>query len=126
MSAEAIDINAIDIAVQDERNDVRTDIHGEFEYTCDGQEGTGCWSSMSHDGACIQLGRYLRPTRLIRINKDGHDIFGAVVWCRPTANSESFVAGIRFIDGGVEASFLILSAMVQQMVRSRKQKQLNR
>ena len=121
MSAEALEI-----AVNDERNDVRANVHGEFEYTCDGEDGTGCWSSMSHDGACIKLGRYLRPTRLIRITKDGHDIFASVVWCRPTTNSESFVAGIRFIDGGVEASFLILSAMVQQMVRSRKQKQLTR
>lgn len=121
MSAEALELT-----IQDERVESRTSVHGTFEYTCDGQEGTGCWSSMSHDGACIKLGRYMRPTRLIRITKDGHDIFGSVVWCRPTTNSETFVAGIRFIDGGVEASFLILSAMVQQMVRSRKQKQLAR
>lgn len=121
MSAEAIELN-----MENERSNARTEVHGEFEYTCDGQKGTGCWSSMSHDGACLRLGRYLRPTRLIRIEKDGHEIFGSIIWCRPTQHSESFVAGIRFIDGGIEASFLILSAMVQQMVRSRKHATLSR
>lgn len=121
MSAEALAI-----PLEDERHDNRLPFDGEFEFACDGQAGKAHWSSMSHQGACITIGRYLRPTRLIRIEKDGHEIFGTVVWCQPTTNSESFVAGIRFIDGSVEASFIVLSAMVQQMVRGRKQKQLSR
>jgi hypothetical protein len=121
MSAEAITI-----PLENERHESRLPFDGEFEFTCDGQSGAARWCSMSHQGACISIGRYLRPTRLIRIEKDGHEIFGSVVWCQPTTNSESFVAGIRFIDGSVEASFIVLSAMVQQMVRGRKQSQLSR
>ncbi|MFP6581150.1 MAG: PilZ domain-containing protein [Candidatus Hydrogenedentota bacterium] len=121
MSAEAIAI-----PIRNERQDSRVPFQGEFEYTCDGLSGTAHWSSMSDQGACVTLGRYLRPTRLIRFSKDGHDIFGSVVWCKPKDNSESFVAGVRFIDGGVEASFMVLSTIVQQMVRNRKKTQRSR
>lgn len=121
MSAEAIALPEID-----ERNDERVPIHGTFKYTCDGEVGDARWTSMSHDGACITIGRYMRPGRLIRVCQDGHEVFGTVVWCKPTSNSTSFLAGIRFTDGSVEASFLVLSAMVQQMVRSRKNKHISR
>ena len=121
MSAEAITLPAIE-----DRRDGRISLSGTFEYTCDNESGEARWSSMSHDGASISIGRYLRPGRLIRIEQDGHEIFGMVVWCKPCENSSYFAAGIRFTDGSVQASFMVLSAMVQQMLRSRKNKQLNR
>lgn len=121
MSAEAIAVPPID-----ERRDERISLEGTFEYTSDCETGEGRWSSMNHDGACISIGRYLRPGRLIRIEQDGHEILGMVVWCKPNEYSTSFTSGVRFTDGSVEASFMVLSAMVQQMVQSRGNKQINR
>jgi hypothetical protein len=115
MSAEAIAI-----PFENKREEARVPFTGEFEYTCDGLSGAAQWSSMSDNGACVTMGRYLRPTRLIRFTKDNHEVFGVVVWCKPQERSESFVAGVRFIDGGVEASFMVLSTIVQQMIRSNK------
>ena len=121
MSAEAIALPTIE-----QRSDERVPLQGTFEYTCDGQRGEARWSSMSHEGARISMRRYLRPGRLIRIVQDSHEIFGTVIWCKPISRSTFFVAGIRFTDGSVEASFMVLSAMVQQMVRSRRNKHINR
>jgi hypothetical protein len=120
MSAEAATFPEVEDRKQD-----RLPIHGSFVYTYDGHSGDAEWNSYSHEGASISMKRYLRPGRLIHVSQDGHDIFGTVVWCRPTLGSTSFLAGIRFTDGSVEASFLILSAMVQNMIRSRKTKTIN-
>ena len=121
MSAEAITLPTIE-----ERGDDRVSLRGKFDYTCDCETGEASWSSMSQDGACISLGRYLRPGRLIGIEQDGHELLGMVVWCKPSAYSSSFSAGIRFTDGSAQASFMVLSAMVQQMLRSLRNKQINR
>ena len=121
MSAEAIALPAIE-----QRQDERVSYQGAFDYTYEGNKGEAYWSSMSHDGACISMRRYLRPGRLIRISQDGHEIFGTVIWCKPKSRSTFFIAGIRFTDGSAEASFMVLSAMVQQMVRSRRNRKINR
>ena len=119
------DMNAEAIAVPNinERASFRLPYQGEFEYTCDNTNGTACWSSVSHHGACIRMGRYLKPGRLIRISQDNHELIGNVVWYKPTHEDKTFVAGIRFMDNGVEASFLVLSTMVQHMLNSHNLKQ---
>jgi len=114
MSAEAIALPNIN-----ERESLRLPYQGEFEYTCDRDTGTARWSSVSHQGACISMGRYLIPGRLIRICQDEHELIGKVVWCKPTHHDNTFVAGIRFMDNGIEASFMVLSTMVQHMLQSR-------
>ena len=121
MSAEAIALPAIN-----EREGFRLPFQGEFNYTCDNNSGTACWSSVSHQGACITMGRYLSPGRLVRISQDNHELIGSVVWCKPTHNNHSFVAGIRFMDNGIEASFMVLSTMVQHMLDTRRTKHIQK
>lgn len=116
MSAESIvtpDIN--------EREEYRLPYQGAFEYTCESDSGVARWSSVSHQGACITMGRYLSPGRLIRISQENHALIGSVVWCKPTRTPNTFVAGIRFMDNGVEASFMVLSTMVHHMLTTRQQ-----
>lgn len=103
----------------------RVPYQGELEYTCESISGTACWSSVSHQGASITIGRYLSPGRLIQINQDSHDLIGYVVWCKPTQETDTFLAGIRFIDKGIEVSFVMLSTMVQNMLLTRQANRLN-
>ncbi len=118
MNAEAVALPNIN-----EREGFRLPFQGEFEYTCDKYTGSACWSSVSPQGACIRMGRYLKPGRLIRVTQDNHELIGSVVWCKPTHQDNIFVAGIRFMDNGVEASFMVLSTMVQHMLNTHIQKQ---
>ena len=71
------------------------------------------------------MGRYLSPGRLIQITQDEHELIGYVVWCKPTQHTETFLAGIRFIETGIEASFTVLSARVQDLLGTRQHNTFN-
>jgi hypothetical protein len=63
--------------------------------------GWARWCSVSRDGACIHLGRYLRPGKHIMLRLHHHtdvatsEFKARVVWCRPIAAGAHFVAGLK-------------------------------
>lgn len=67
-------------------------------------KGWARWCSVSRDGACIHLGRYLRPGKhlMLRTGRTedagtGAEFKARVVWCRPVAAGAQFVAGLKII-----------------------------
>lgn len=119
MNAEAIVLPNIN-----ERATFRSPFLGKFEYICASMSGTASWSSASHQGASITIGRYLSPGRLIQICQDKLDVIGYVVWCKPTQETGTFLAGIRFIDKGIDDTIDILATVKQKMLLSRQNKSL--
>ena len=108
---------ALTIPTMDERRSRRVPFHGEFEYRCDEDErGKAEWCSVGREGACIRIGRYLRPGRRMRVQCYGLDLQARVIWCRATADGAHFVAGLQIVNGGAEASMLALSAIVQRLI----------
>lgn len=107
-------------AVED-RQSRRVPLQGALAYRCSEEvEGVATWCSVGAGGACIRLGHYLRPGRhllmLTQTPKRGEDpteVSGRIVWCRPTADGRSFVAGVRIFEAGSEA-ISALVAIVQQ------------
>jgi hypothetical protein len=78
---------ALAMPMQDERKSRRLPLTGKFEYEhADGEHGEASWRSISLDGACVQIGRYLRPGRRMRISYHGLDLTLRVVWCRPAGS----------------------------------------
>jgi hypothetical protein len=72
-----------------------------YEYA-DGEHGVALWHDVSRVGARIQLGRYLRPGRLVCLEFDSPlgteaivTVEVQVVWCRQVAGAPEFVAGLR-------------------------------
>lgn len=102
--------------MQDERKSSRLPLSGKFEYLHDdGQQGEAYWRSISTEGACIQLGSYLRPGRQMRAVYHGVEMTLRVVWCRPV-DAGKFVAGVQVLRGGPELALVTLMAVVQRMV----------
>lgn len=101
----------------EERRSRRVPFRGEIEYRYGGSEsGKAQWCSVGREGACIRIGRYLRPGRRIRVECHGLDLEARVIWCRATAGGDHFVAGLQIVNGGAEASLLALSAIVQRLI----------
>lgn len=101
---------------QEERQARRVALRGEFGYVYDGSEqGRATWRSISLEGACIEIGRYLRPGRTIRIDYFGFEMHMRVVWCRPANRSERFVAGVQVLNGGPELALITLMAVAQRL-----------
>ena len=112
MGAQVLTIPGVD-----ERRSGRAPYHGEFEYRYDGNErGKAEWCSVGREGACVRIGRYLRPGRRVRFEFHGLDLEARVVWCRATSDGDRFVAGLQIVNGGAEASMLALSAIVQRLI----------
>lgn len=85
-----------------ERETNRVPLSGRIQYRYGlDDHGTAAWRSIGRDGACISLGRYLRPGRHITLLCDGRsgapEVSGRVVWCRPALDGQTFVAGVRFL-----------------------------
>ena len=109
--------SAITIPTTEERRSRRVPYRGEFEYRYDASEsGKAQWCSIGREGACIRIGRYLRPGRRMRVECHGLDLEARVIWCRATADGDRFVAGLQIVNGGAEASMLALSAIVQRLI----------
>lgn len=98
MSAETLAMMA-----QEERRFERIPFEGRVDYRYGLDDGgTATWRSVGKEGACIALGRYLRPGRHVSlvsdaasVNGDPVELSGRVVWCRPTTEGRTFVAGLR-------------------------------
>ena len=76
----------------------------EFRYGHD-EQGKAVWCSFGRDGACIRMGRYLRPGRHVLLidNSAGDtpaEFSGRIVWCRPGADGRSYIAGVYLFDDG--------------------------
>ena len=108
---------ALTIPHVDERRSRRAPFHGKFEYRYDAnQSGKAEWCSLGREGACIRIGRYLRPGRRMRIECHGLDLEARVIWCRATADGNRFAAGLQIVNSGAEASMLALSAIAQRLI----------
>jgi len=97
------------------RETPRVPFAGAFDYEYEGGEaGTGLWRSMSPDGACVQVGRYMRPGRVLRVRYYGCELVLRVVWCRQADASVRFVAGVQLVEGGPELALMTLMALVRR------------
>ncbi len=107
---------ALTMPAQEERRFGRVPMAGSFECEYeDGVQGEAAWRSISLEGACVQLGRYLRPGRTMHVSYHGLDLELRVVWCRPAASEEWFVAGVQVMNGGPELALMTLMALVQRL-----------
>ncbi len=105
----------------EDRQSSRIPLQGALAYRCSEEvEGVATWCSVGAGGACIRLGHYLRPgrhllmvTHALKTGEGPTEMSGRIVWCRPTANGRTFVAGVRIFEAGSEA-ILSLVAIVQQ------------
>lgn len=107
---------ALAMPTRDERKAHRLPLTGEFEYEhSDGERGLASWRSISMEGACIQLGRYLRPGRTIRANYHGLDLTLRVVWCGASVRENGFIAGVQVVNGGPELALMTLMAAARRL-----------
>lgn len=105
----------------EERQDGRVPFVGTLAYRCSQEDaGIATWCSVGREGACIRLGHYLRPGRHIILVTDAVKVRGRsaelsarVVWCRPTADGRTFVAGLRMFAEDPEAHYA-LTAIVRK------------
>lgn len=112
--------DSLTTVAEEERRAERFPFSGRVDYRYGRNEsGKATWCSVGREGACIGLGRYLRPGRHVSLISDavvvnGHpvELSGRVVWCRPTTDGQTFVAGLRIFSDEPETA-LALSAIVQ-------------
>ena len=91
----------------DERRSRRIPFGGEFRYLDDLEEGgKATWCSIGENGACIRIGRYLRPGRRLLLLWNSAPLLARIVWCKPTLGDQAFVAGIK-IFADADAKLLI-------------------
>lgn len=80
----------------------RTRMQGRLAYTCDaGHAGHAQWLDLSRVGACILLGRYVKPGRELRLRLDSPlasggrlELRARVLWCRQVQQGPEFAAGL--------------------------------
>ena len=80
----------------------RTSLKGSVEIAYDGEStGKARWMDVSRVGACIYLGRYLRPGRTLTLRFESPlvsnrqlEVTARVVWCRPEKNSPHYTVGL--------------------------------
>ena len=94
----------------EDRLSSRVPLQGALAYRCSEEvEGMATWCSVGGGGACIHLGHYLRPGRHLlmlthtQTGESPTEVSGRIVWCRPTSDGRTFVAGVRIFEGGSEA-----------------------
>ena len=105
-----MNMTALGTATTEERRHSRFPLWGQFSYRYDQDEsGLGRWCSVGHDGACIEVGRYLRPGRHLLLSSNDEDISCRVVWCRPTHESKRFVVGLSIFEDTSRESASLLS-----------------
>lgn len=112
MSADAIAYTEVE-----ERQSKRVPFKGTVEYeTGCGGSGTAQWVNVSHNGATLRLGRYLKPGRMVRIKTYASEFNGYVVWCQGSPNSDTFDAGIQMVQEPLEASLTVLAAVARRLI----------
>lgn len=112
--------------VVDSRESERIKFQGQVEFhTALEAPGTAEWRNVGNGGACVELGRYLRPGRTVALHANVqrlHDepavIAAKVAWCRPKSDGETFMAGLRFRSLDVESRFAV-STLVREAFKSR-------
>lgn len=112
--------------IVDSRESERIKLQGAVEYrTALDEPGVGQWQNVSNGGACLELGRYLRPGRSIallanvrRIHDEPAEITAKVAWCRPTSDGETFIVGVQFRGLDVESRFAI-STLIREAFKNR-------
>jgi hypothetical protein len=108
---------AIAIAAKEERVTKRVPYFGAIQYTANKYEGAAKWNNISTNGASIELGRYLRPGRVIQIDTVASSFTGVVMWCKPVSGSDTYEAGVRMVNDNIESSLVVLSAVMRNIVR---------
>lgn len=92
-------LSGLAIETEDQRESERRIAFGTLVYQDSPQDkGWARWCSVSRDGACIHLGRYLRPGKHLMLRSHGahrSEFKARVVWCRPVAGGAHFVAGLK-------------------------------
>ena len=71
----------------------------------DGDEGLAQTRNVSRGGMCIELGRYLRPGRLLTVSFDGI-VYGQeavslptrIAWCKPIQETDRYLVGLEIVD----------------------------
>jgi len=92
-----------------------------------GEDGHAAVRDVSRGGFRLSLGRYLRPGPVVTVTFDHITFNGApveldaaVVWCKPTDQPDTFLAGLKIIHGGAAtlaaASEVFYAAMDQRAV----------
>ena len=72
----------------------------------DGEEGLAQTRNVGRGGLCIELGRYLRPGRLLTVWFDGI-LYGQkavslptrIAWCKPLPETDRYLVGLEIVDG---------------------------
>jgi len=113
--------------IEEQRRTRRTPWRGSVVYQpAPGERGFASWRNISHNGASLQLGRFLRPGRFAMLISESPftesgtiELKARVVWCRPTQNSEWFVAGVRIYHDDLNAA-LAYTLLVDQAARKGK------
>jgi hypothetical protein len=107
---------ALAMPMQDERKSRRLPLTGGFEYEhSNGEHGKASWRSISKDGACMQIGHFVRPGRTMRAFYHGLNLNLRVVWCRPAGSEDWFVAGVQVVNGGPELALMTLMAAARRL-----------
>ncbi|MBI4559241.1 MAG: PilZ domain-containing protein [Candidatus Hydrogenedentes bacterium] len=86
--------------------------------------GIAASANLGRGGACLTLGRYLRPGRYVMLSFEAApadnepvELKAQVMWCRPTNDAKRFEAGVRIFhdepDVNVALSELLYDAMLR-------------
>lgn len=97
-----MELSGLAVATVEQRTSDRWSAFGTLSYQdAPDDRGWARWCSVSRDGACIHLGRYLRPGKhiMLRLHESSErcaaEFKARVVWCRPIAAGAHFVAGLK-------------------------------
>jgi hypothetical protein len=107
---------AIAVAAKEERVTKRVPYYGAVQYTANKHHGAAKWSNISTNGACMELGRYLRPGRVVQIDTVASSFTGVVMWCKSVSGNDTYEAGLRMVNDNIESSFVVLSAVMRNLV----------
>jgi len=112
----------------DPRRSVRAPYSGNATYRYARNEGgSATLVNLCPSGACLALGRYLRPGRFILVALETDcspcrtiELKGQIVWCRPTEDAGAFLMGVRILqddpDTGVAISDLLSRSQARETV----------
>jgi len=109
----------------------RTALSGAVTYSYDPDEsGRGRWINVSRVGACIRLGRYLRPGRDLRLrfpspleaSEAPVEVQGRVSWCRQVPGAPEFTAGVRLLREDPEAALAFAALGYRPQPQTNKSK----
>jgi hypothetical protein len=97
-----METSGLAVSAVDQRASKRLPAFGTLEYQASPDDtGWARWQTVSRDGACIHLGRYLRPGKYSLLRWRRHlgtaEFKARVVWCRPVSADGHFLAGLKII-----------------------------